>query len=250
MRADMDVVEVRSISVAQSSNGSRNGSVAEIRLAGASPPSGFLRKRRRRLWDIVHKRRTSVGTLLVTEDALVVDARAELKGRLEIPWDSIRKAVVDDGARWGFVSEVCRFPVYAHRSDGPGYGALIGPLWSNAASLMPPACPVAALDPVPARAPNLALIFEPAIPAPAPRGQNGHRSAGTDSIVGLLLCVDDPDAARAALGERLAIADVDHDDLEYLIRNGDAHSANGDAGNGASGNGAARNGVSRNGAAA
>lgn len=245
-------VEVRTIPVAQSANGPRNGSVAEIRLAGASPPSGFLRKCRRRLWDIVHKRRVSAGTLIVTvtDAALVVDQRAEFSGRLEIPWNSIRKAVVDDGARWGFVSEVCRFPVYAHRPDGPGYGALIGPLWSNAASLMPPECPVVALDPVPAQAPNLALIFEPAIPASARRGQNGHGCAETDSIVGLLLCADDPDAARAALGERLAIGDVDHDDLEYLIRIGDAHSGNGHAGNGASGNGAPRNSVSRNGAAA
>lgn len=191
----------------------------------------------------MHKRRASAGTLLVTEDTLVVDARTELKGRLEIPWDSIRKAVLDDGARWGFVSEVCRFPVYADRPDGPGYGVLIGPLWSNAASLMPPECPVAALDPVPAQAPNLALIFEPAIPASALRRQNGHRSAETDSIVGLLLCAEDPDAARAAFGERQAIGDVDHDDLEYLIRNGDAHSGNGHAGNAAPRNGAARNGA-------
>lgn len=228
-------VEVRTLSVAQPANGSPSpsSSVAEIRLAGAAPPSGFLHRR-------LGKRRVSAGTLLVTDAVLVVDA-AELKGRFEIPWDSIRKAVVDDGARWGYVSEVCRFPVYADRSDGPGYGPLIGPLWSNAASLMPPACPVAALDPVPAQAPNLALIFEPAIPASAPREQNGHRSPWTDSIVGLLLCADDPDAARAALGERLAIAEVDHDDLDYLIRNGDPHSSNGHAGNGASGNGVARN---------
>lgn len=121
-------VELRNLSVAQPANGSRNGSVAEIRLAGASPPSGFLHRR-------FGKRRASAATLLVTEDALVVDARAELKGRLEIPWD------------------------------------------------------------------------------------------------------------RAALGERLAIGDVDHDDLEYLARTGDAHSGNGHAANGASGNGASGNGA-------
>ena len=229
---------VPNLSVVQSANGSSNGSVAEILLAGALPPSGFLHRRGRKVWETVLRRRPRAGTLLVTEDALVVDARAELKGRLEIPWDSIRKAVVDDGARWGYVSEVCRFPVYADRSDGDGYGALIGPLWSHAASLMPPECPVAALDPVPARPPNLALILEPAIAAPAPRGQNGHWSPGTNSIVGLLLRADDPDAARAALGELLAIGDVDQDDLEYLIRNRDADSAAGEARNGASGNGA------------
>jgi hypothetical protein len=175
----------------------------------------------------MHKRRASAGALLVTDDALVVEARASLKGRLEIPWDSIRKAVVDDGARWGYVSEVCRFPVYANRSNISGYGALIGPLWSNAASLMPPECPVAALDPFPARPPNLALILEPAVPAPAPRGQNGRWSAGTNSIVGLLLRAADPDAARAALDERLAIGDVDQDDLEYLVRSRDGRSGSG-----------------------
>jgi hypothetical protein len=180
-----------------------------------------------KVWERLHKRRASAGTLLVTEDALVVEARAELKGRLEIPWDSIRKAIVDDGARWGYVSEVCRFPVYANRSDGPGYGALIGPLWSNAASLMPPESAVVALNPVPARPPNLALILEPAVPAPAPRGQNGRWSAGTNSIVGLLLRADDPNAASAALDGRLAIGDLDQDDLEYLIRNRDADSGNG-----------------------
>jgi len=128
-------VELRNLSVAQPANGSRNGSVAEIRLAGALPPSGFLRKRGRKIKEIVHKRRASAATLLVTKDALVVHARAELKGRLEIPWD------------------------------------------------------------------------------------------------------------RAALGERLAIGDVDHDDLEYLARTGYAHSGNGHAANGASGNGASGNGA-------
>jgi hypothetical protein len=40
---------------------------------------------------------------------------------------------------------------------------------------------------------------------------------------------------------RADIADVDQDDLDYLIRNGDPHSGNGHAGNGASGNGVSRN---------
>jgi len=47
-----------------------------------------------------------------------------------------------------------------------------------------------------------------------------------------------PIAARAALGELLAIGDVDQDDLEHLIRNRHADSAAGEARNGASGNGA------------
>ncbi len=181
----------------------------------------------------MHKRRTA-GTLRVSKDDLVVDARAEFRGRLEIPWDSIRKAVVDDGGRWGYVSEVCRFPVYADRPDGPGHGTLIGPLWSQASSLMPPRCPVPALDPVPARAPNVALIFDPGVAAPTQREQSGHGSTGVEPIVGLLLRVDDPDAAREALGSKLTIGDLDQGDLDYLIRIARGGSGNGQAGNGAS----------------
>jgi hypothetical protein len=188
--------------------------VSEIRLAGAMPPAGFLRRRGRRLWEVTHGRRVTAGTLRVTADALILDARADFRGRLEIGWDSIRRAVVDDGTRWGYVAGVCRFPVYDAHADGSGSGALIGPLWSQAACLMPPDCAMVALDPVPAEAPNLALLLEPRITTPSIRDRNGHGAAG--SIALMLLRAEDPQLARGALASHTQVEDVDLDDLEYL----------------------------------
>jgi hypothetical protein len=209
----------------------------EIRLAAPSPPSGSRHKRGRKIWDIAHKPPIREGGLLIIGDALVVETGAAFRGRLEIPWDSIRKAVIDDGSRWGYVATVCRFPVYDVRSSGLGSGVLVGPLWSKAAALLPPGCPVAALEPVPEQSPNLVLIFEPQISVPAQRMPNGRRPREADSIAGLLLRVEDPDAARAAIASRVEIGDIDHDDLEYLNRAaGLSRSGSGASGNGASGN--------------
>jgi hypothetical protein len=177
-----------------------------------------LGQRGRRLWEGLSKRPVTAGRLLVTRDALIVDAGAELGGRLEIPWGSIRKAVVDDGSRWGYVAAVCRFPVYDLRSNGSGPGTLAGPLWSQATALMPPGCPMAGLDPVPEQSPNLALVFEPGVSVQTPQQSNGHRRGGAESIVGLLLRADDSDFARAAIASRIEVGDFDHDDLEYLNR--------------------------------
>jgi hypothetical protein len=205
----------------------------EIRLAAASPPAGFLHRRGRRLWEVTHRRRVTAGVLQVTEQSLVVDARAVFRGKLEIPWSAVRKAVVDDGTRWGYVSGVCRFPVYDVRPDGSGSGVLIGPLWSTGAALLPPASQVAAVDPVPGQAPNLALIFDPSVSGPTPRGQNG--AMPTDSIAGLLLRAADPVAAREVLAARTEVGDIHHDDLLYLNAvSGHPHAANGASSNGAS----------------
>ena len=215
----------RTIFTAPPAGSTNGGPATEIRLATAAPLSGFLGKRGRRLWEMVHKRLVTAsqapvtaGRLLVTPDALVVDAGTELGGRLEIPWGSIRKAIVDDGSRWGYVAAVCRFPIYDLRSNGSGSGTLIGPLWSRAAALMPPACPVAVLDPVPEQSPNLALIFEPGISARMPQGSHRHRRVGADSMIALLLRADNPDLARAEIASRVEAGDLDQDDLEYLGR--------------------------------
>jgi hypothetical protein len=150
----------------------------------------------------------------VGEDALVLDARAVFRGLVEIPLPAVRKAVVDDGRRWGYVGR-WRFPVFAMRSSGYGTGALSGPLWSFDSSLMPEGCPVAAIDPVPAQAPNLALILEPAVAVPNSRAHHGH-GVHPASIVGLLLRAEEPEAARLALSARIAVGDLDLDDLDYL----------------------------------
>jgi hypothetical protein len=220
-------VDARTFSRARAANRSRAGAGAEIRLAPAVPPSGFLHRRARWLWELTHQPRGTAGSLWVTEEALVVNAPREFRGRIKIPWGTVRKAVVDDGARWGYVSEVCRFPVHANRPEDSGYGALIGPLWSEASSLMPPDCAIAELDPVPAQPPNLALIFEPGVPAPSARGEDGHGSPDPASLVGLLVRTDNPDAARTAIASRLEVGDVDRADLEYLIQCGQEGSESG-----------------------
>jgi hypothetical protein len=233
------------VSIAAPAGSASGVSITEIRLAAAPPPSGFLAKRGLRLKS--EKRQAAPGRLLVTRDALVVVAGEVLGGRLEIPWISIRRAVVDDGSRWGYVAAVCRFPVYAVRSNGAGPGTLIGPLWSRAAALLPARCPVLVVDPVPEQSPNLALIFDP--PIDAQPQQNRARQSGTASIVAILLCAEDPAAARAAIGSRIEVGDIDHDDLEYLNRAADlSRSANEASGNGGSGTGASVANGSGNGA--
>jgi hypothetical protein len=202
---------------------SKGGSTLEIPLAGTVPPQGFLQKRGRRLWELVHRRPVTAGTLVVTSEATVVDARAILRGRWEIPWTSVRKVLVDDGERWGYVASLCRFPVYDTHLDGSGSGALVGPLWSHAASLMPPRCAQLAFDPVPVEAPNVALILDPRLPAPSRRN---NRAYGQHRPVALVLVrASDPVAARQALAPRPEFGDLDHDDLLYLAAT--AHDSNG-----------------------
>lgn len=209
--------------------------VDEIRLAAASPPAGFLRRRGWRIWEIAQGHRITPGALQLTDDALIVSAETVFDDRLEIPWNSIRKVVVDDGTRWGYVSGVCRFPVYDLRADGSGSGVLIGPLWSQASSLMPAGCPIAALDPVPGQAPNVALIFEQLHSAPMADQQKNGGPREADSIVALLLRAEDPVAAREALAARhQVVGDIDHDDLEFLSRAAGSRPANRAARNGAS----------------
>jgi hypothetical protein len=171
----------------------------EIKL-GAEQPRGLLGRRRRR----------GGGNLIVTKGGLVLEARHVLRGRLQIGWDSVRKAIVDDGDRWGHVGRHCRFPVYDHRADGSGSGTLIGPLWARAASLMPPECPLLEIDPVGDLAPNLALLLEPPLTVPTLRGGGG----GGAAIV--LLHATEPEAARAALGEHAIVGELNPDDLAFL----------------------------------
>jgi hypothetical protein len=224
----------------------QGGTSIQIPLAPVTPPSGYLNKSDRKLGGIVRKRRVSPGNLLITDDLLAVDARTLFRGRLEIPLDAIRKAVVDDGSRWGYVAAVCRFPVYDFRSDGSGSGTLIGPLWSHASSLMPAGCPVRSLEPVPDQAPNLILIFDRALQTPSPRDGNGRHGRDNDPIVALLLRLEDPDAAAAALASRVEVSDIGQDDLAYLNESaGPRHSGNGSKSGSGGRKAAAKNGAPR-----
>jgi hypothetical protein len=174
----------------------------EIKLGVDEPARGFLGRRSRR--------REDAGSLLITKGSLVLEARHVLRGRLEIGWDSIRKAIVDDGTRWGHMALTCRFGAYDVRPEGAGSGTLIGPLWARAASVMPAACPMLEIDPVPAEPPNLALVFEPLLEISSFREGDG----GAAAIV--LLRAADPEEARALIAEHATVGEIDRDDLAYL----------------------------------
>jgi hypothetical protein len=194
---------------ARSSNGA---SGVHLTLADVPPPAGLLGRLRKRSVP-------SPGTLFVAADGVVIESPGAFRSPLSIPWSTFRKVAVDDGARWGGVSGSCRFPVYDIRSDRMGSGALIGPLWSHAAALMPEACREELIAPVPLLAPNIAFVFEPLLTTP-PEG--GAQQQPPAPIAALMLCVADPDAARSAFSSSVAVGDVDHDDLEYLNKVGQA----------------------------
>ena len=186
--------------------------VEEIRLAPPDAGGGAVARGLRRLSGLAHRRHSVAGSLRATDSALTVRAAGPFEGGAEIPWRQIRKLVIDDGTRWGYVSGVCRFPVYDLRPDGSGSGVLIGPLWSSApASLMPDGSPKAELAPVPAEAPNVAILFDP----PLAISGDAHHDR-TEPISILLLRVEDPDAARGALAARAPSGDLGHEELEYL----------------------------------
>src|SRR5436309_6039957 len=149
------VVEGATISTVQPTDHAGRGFVIDLPPARALlsrfGPLGLLSRANRK-----HPRG---GTLHVTAAALILNEPALFSQRIVIPLELIRKAVVDDGTLWGHASERHRFPVYDIRSDGSGSGALVGSFWGPMSSLMPPDCRMASVDPVPAEAPNLALIF-------------------------------------------------------------------------------------------
>ena len=186
--------------------------VSEIRLASAHARGGAVARGLRHLTR--RKPKVSAG-LRATDSALLLYAEGRFEDGVEIPWRDVRKLVVDDGTRWGYVSGVCRFPVYDLRPDGSGSGVLIGPLWSNAGSLLPDGCPVAEVEPVPADAPNVAVILDPPLAVPRPGRRSGD-GPEADWVSILLLRARDPEAAREALAAHQTLGDVDHDDLEYL----------------------------------
>jgi hypothetical protein len=208
---DMDDVQATRISLVQPAE--RSGG----RAANAGSVAGVLRRGVDRVGFRSHsgEKGHETGTLKVTAEALVLQEPGVFQPRLLIPLTLIRKAAIDDGALWGATSDNHRFAVYDIRSDGSGSGVLLGALWGVASSLMPPDCRVAMIDPVPAEAPNLALIFEPPVLLPDSGVSKGAPSKD-DRIAGLFLRVEDPSTAHAALARRVNVGDFDHDDLKYL----------------------------------
>lgn len=204
----------RRIAPVQSSN--------EIRLGEHSRSLGSVGPRLRRALG-GKGRKAEPASLFVADRTFVLDARSVFRGRLEVPLDRVRNLVFDDGGGWAYTNVPCRFPIYDRRADGSGTGALLGPLWSPAAALLPESCPTLAVDPVPELAPNIVLILDPCVAAPLARDQKPNQSREAGFVAVLLLRAEDPEGAREILAAKTDLGQLGHPDLEYL--NGPLHFA-------------------------
>ena len=161
-------------------------------------------------------RRARGGALRVTPGSLFFDQPAIFRSPLEVPVSTVRKAVIDDGHRWGHVEDRFRFPVYDIRADGTGSRELLGALWAprsrrrTATSMLP------SLDPTDGQPPNVALLFEPRVRVPKLRYSPLSGPQKGEAMVGVLLRTADPSAARATLSAITEVSDLDWDDGKYL----------------------------------
>jgi hypothetical protein len=144
-------------------------------------------------WRVSLTRRRMHGTLRIDADGVLAHDPAMLREPLHIPRASLRAAVVerdDDAPR--------RFRV--HADSGPfTSGARDGWLWERGHGSAVPALMRGERD-----EPNVALILEPPVIAPRLRGRRSHGPLAGERLAGLLLRVDDPAAAEAAL-DRLGV---------------------------------------------
>lgn len=189
-------------------------STGQISLAASAGQTGLLGRLLGRGGEA-----KSGASMRVAGRAIIFEARSSFRGKLEIPLECVRKALVDDGSGWTYATAVCRFAVYDSHADGTGTGALVGPLWSTTPSLLPETCPALEIEPVPGQAPNIALILDPCVVTPLARDQKpsaGPRRA--DAIAVLFARAEDPADARDLLAGKLQLGRLDLDDLAYLSR--------------------------------
>ena len=162
------------------------------------------------------RREARGGDLRVTKEALVLEHAALLSDPLVIPLAQLRKAAVDDGRRWGTRGRRFRFPVYDIHADGSGSRELIGPLWDADRGYIRPGSALPVLDTEHDRPPNVALVFREPITVSGVV-EKDHTPLEGEAMAGLLLHVADPAEALQALATaKVAIADLDFDDLEVL----------------------------------
>jgi hypothetical protein len=141
----------------------------------------------------VWSRRGRRGELTIDGGGLVAHFPALLHEPLRIPRASLRAAVVEPDDR-----AARRFRV--HAASGPYWGGeRDGWLWDRHGGSAVPALLREERD-----EPNVALIFEPPVPAPRTRGRRDHGPLAGEGMAGLLLRVGDPAAAEAAL-DRLGV---------------------------------------------
>jgi hypothetical protein len=141
-------------------------------------------------WRVWLTRRRTHGTLRIGADGVLADDPAMLREPIHIPLASLRAAVVERDDRAGH-----RFRV--HANSGPFVGSdRDGWLWERGRGSAVPALMRGERD-----EPNVALVLAPPVPAPRLRGRRGHGPLAGERLAGLLLRVDDPAAAEAALAQ-------------------------------------------------
>jgi hypothetical protein len=149
----------------------------------------------------------SSGTLTVTGDRLRIEHRGLLKTPFELTRANVRAVLVDDS-----VPSATRFAVNASAFSAisvHGGTPSGGYLWVRGDSAFVP-CLAA-----PAQDPNVALLLAEPVLAPRVRHVTSTGPMRGEALVGLLLCVADADAARAAFAPwdltRTAVsADAEH----------------------------------------
>lgn len=144
-------------------------------------------------WRAWLSRRGASGELTIDDSGLVASDPAILREPLRIPRASLRAAVVERDDR-----AAQRFRV--HTSSGPFWGGeRDGWLWERGRGSAVPALMRGERD-----EPNVALILEPPVLVPRLRGRRSHGPLAGERLAGLLLRVDDTEAAEEAL-DRLGV---------------------------------------------
>ncbi len=149
------------------------------------------------------------GAIVVSAEGVRVEAPGLLERQFQIPRTVVRAVMVDAHER----ERGLRFPMGPSERVVPGAleeSGRIGWLWVEGMA------PVVPLLGVGAEVPNLALLFSAPLLAPRVR----HGAAGPlrgEAMTGLLLCVADPTAARAAFSPWDLTRPGSYADAEHVI---------------------------------
>ena len=139
-------------------------------------------------WRVWISRVRPTGRLTIDDDGLVASDPRILREPLRIPRASLRAAAVERDDR-----AARRFRV--HAASGPFWGGgRDGYLWQRGRGSALPALVREERD-----EPNVALILQPPVRVPSLRGRGSHGPLAGERLAGLLLRVEDPAAAEAAL---------------------------------------------------
>jgi hypothetical protein len=150
------------------------------------------------------------GTLTVTTDGVRVEHRGILKAPFQLAWADIRAVHVDDTApsTTRFPVNTSAFPPAIHAGANPTGGFL----WVKDQTAPVPYLASSGHDP------NVALLVEAPVLAPRVRHATATGPLPGEALVGLLLCVTDAGAARAAFEPWKVMRPADYADAAHINR--------------------------------